>query len=886
VLHRQTLHRAHGKQPFTDYLTICFKFMYSLSKSHLKWQNLLCYILFLTPLLSNAQSPTLDRIISINLTEVRLADALDAIAGQAGCTVSYNSSRIDPEKQVTIHYKDISVGDAFSRLLGSALKKAQVSDKQIFIQMQTEAKGAVKGILKTSDNKAAEFVNVSVKGTAKGTQTDEKGAFMIRNIPAGEHIVVIQLLGYEAIEKIVDVAADQTQTLPVIFLKEDSQTLREVVVNGNLNKFANKESDYIARMPLKNLENPQVYSVVGNKLMKEQLAVGLLDVIRNAPGAVPVINPSGGFSAYLRGFAIGINARNGMESTSERSALDIGNIERIEVLKGPSATLFGSSVSSYGGVVNLVTKKPFETTKTEVSYTTGSYGLNRITADVNTPLNKEKTVLMRSNVALHKEKSFLDYGFNQSFLIATSLSYHASDRLTFNIDAEFLKVNNTQPMNFIIGSAAIKSPEDLRLDYRKTLYHDNADVKNAATRLFAEANYKLSDSFKSTTLFSYVEENVDHSYQRPVIWTSPSVAVRASSVYGPLYNAYTNLQHNVNGRFNTGNIKHNLLIGANYRYFNGKFLFSEASIIDTVNVTESFNPVIRQNIDKAVNFEPYPTADQHTLSAYVSDVINFTNRFSVMLGLRIDHFNRKEIKGTQEGFKQTSLAPKLGVVYQLVEDKVSAFANYMSGFQNIAPATQPDGSRLILDPQFANQAEAGLKTELFGKKLSATLSYYHILIDNATRVDPDQFTVQDGKQVSKGAEFELITQPVKGLNIVAGYAFNDNRIKKASNPLIEGNKAANAPENVANIWTSYTFQNTLKGLGLGAGLNYVDKIYRASNNTFAVPAYTIMGATLFYSRERWGINVKVNNLTNARYWDSWGNPQAPANFAANLTFRF
>lgn len=860
--------------------------MYSLPKSHFKWRNLFFYPLLFIPLFTNAQSPTLSRIISVNLIDVRLADALHLIAGQVGCSVSFNSSRINSDKRVSINYKDIAVGEAFSSLLGTSLKKAQVSDNQIFLQLQTDAKGSLKGIIKTSDSKPAEFVSVSVKGTGKGAQTDENGEFTIRNIPAGAQALVIQYLGYEALEQSVVVDQDQTLTLPVIFLKEDSRTLHEVVINGSLNKFANKESDYIARMPLRNLENPQVYSVVGSKLIKEQLSVGLTEVIRNAPGAVPVINPSGGFNAFLRGFGVGINARNGMESASERSSLDIGNIERIEILKGPSATLFGSSVSSYGGVVNLVTKKPFETARTEASYTTGSYGLNRITADVNTPVNKQKTVLMRTNIALHKERSFLDYGFNNKFLIATSLSYYASSRLTFHVDAEFLKVNNTQPMNFIVGSPLIKSPEDFRLDFRKSLYHDNADVKNSATRLFAEVNYKLSNRFKSTTLFSFVEENVDHSYQRPVIWTSPSMVVRASSVYGPLYNAYSNLQHNVNGQFNTGKVKHNLLVGANYRNYNGKFLFSEASMIDTIDVTQNFSPVVKQSVDRTVRFEPYPTADQHTWSAYASDVINFTDRFSVMLGLRLDHFNRKEIKDIQEGFQQTSLSPKLGIVYQILENRLSVFANYMSGFQNMAPAVQPDGTRLILDPQFANQSEGGLKAELFGRKLTASLSYYHILIDNATRTDADMFTVQDGKQISKGAEFELITQPVRGLNMVAGYAFNDNRIKKASNPEIEGNKAANAPENVANIWASYAFQHRLNGLGLGTGLNYVDKIYRATNNTFSVPAYTILGATVFYNRDKWGINVKVNNLTNARYWDNWGNAQAPVNVAANLTLRF
>src|SRR3546814_17229231 len=117
-----------------------------------------------------------------------------------------------------------------------------------------------------------------------------------------------------------------------------------------------------------------------------------------------------------------------MESTTERSAMDLANVERIEVLKGPSGTLFGSSVSSFGGVVNLVTKKPLDAKRTEISYSTGSFGLNRLTADVNTVFDAEKTIRFRVNGDMHRERRFLSYGLNNTFLIATRLTHRVKSK--------------------------------------------------------------------------------------------------------------------------------------------------------------------------------------------------------------------------------------------------------------------------------------------------------------------------------------------------------------------------------------------------------------------------------------------------------------------------
>ncbi len=110
--------------------------------------------------------------------------------------------------------------------------------------------------------------------------------------------------------------------------------------------------------------------------------------------------------------------------------------------RGPSATLFGSSLTSYGGLINRVTKKPYGNFGGEVSYSGGNFGFNRISADVNTPLDSARNVLLRVNTAYTDEGSFQDNGFNKSFVFAPSLLYKINDRLSFLLDAEIYRGRN------------------------------------------------------------------------------------------------------------------------------------------------------------------------------------------------------------------------------------------------------------------------------------------------------------------------------------------------------------------------------------------------------------------------------------------------------------
>ncbi|MES2810080.1 MAG: TonB-dependent receptor [Bacteroidota bacterium] len=759
-------------------------------------------------------------------------------------------------------------------------------------QVKAQTTTNISGTIKTADGQPIEGVTVAITAFKLITATNDRGVFRINRVPAGTHIISAKYLSLQGQDKEVVVTAGQPTQVDFVM----SQTLQQLeVVNissGKKKTLADKKSDHVARMPLNNLENPQVYSVISKELLKEQISIDIVNAVQNTPGAVAYNYPAGGVGIALRGFVTGVNARNGMETSATRSSLDLSNVERIEVLKGPSGTLFGSAVSSFGGVVNLVTKKPFDTARTELSYTTGSYNLNRLTADINTPLNNDKSVLFRLNLAVNKEASFLNYGFNNTYTIAPSLVYKSSDKLTFHFDAELFNAHNTRRTYNTYGpfaTSGLRTPADLGIDYRTTMFHDDNNGKTTASKFFAQADYEISDSWKSTTLFSFVGEDVEYSYQSYAFWTSPTAVRRQVGMWGPISNNYINLQQNFNGKFLTGSLRHNFLGGLNYRYYEGgRRSGGTVTTLDNINVATAFAPIRRKAVDAVMPLYTTAINDTETYSAYASDVVNFTDRLSAMLSLRLDRFERKKV-ATFEGFKQTALSPKLGLVYQVVKEKVSLFGNYMNGFQNLGPVTQPDGSVLILKPIYAVQYEGGVKAELLDKKLSVTASYYNITIDNATRTEAN-VTVQDGKQRSKGIDLEVIGNPVAGLSLVAGYAYNDNRILVASSGPgvvnIVGNKVTASPQSVANFWASYTLQNELKGLGFGVGANYADKNFFTSDNTFYMPSYTVINSTLFYDQSKWRVGLKLNNIGNKKYWDIGGNSQTPRNVMASLSFKF
>nr|WP_295929009.1 TonB-dependent receptor [uncultured Dyadobacter sp.] len=856
----------------------------------------LALLILAIPLMLQAQvKSVLERRVTLSLDQVSLGDALHALGDQAQCTFSYSGTYLDVNRRVSLQVKDMMVKDVLTQLIGEAADRVRVQGSKVLILAKTEARGNVKGIVKTSDGQPAEFVNVAVRRTGKGAQTDVAGEFMIRNIPAGKHTVVVQLLGYAGIEQEVDVVADQTTTLQEVSLLEDSKTLQELVVTGNSNKFANKESDYVARMPLKNLENPQVYSVVGKALMNEQMITRLEESFRNVPGAT-VTRTGAGMPAFIsRGFQSGDNLRNGM-ATFLKTGIDPAIVDRVEVIRGPSSTLFGSAMVSFNGLVNYITKKPFEKLGGEVSYSTGSNDLSRLTLDVNTPVNKDKTLLFRFNAAAQKENSFQDQGYSHTTAIAPSFTYKASDRLTLNLNADIQTAKATSATLLTIGNAVkAKGFDALKINYKRSLIDNSANSIQASNNVYFQAEYRLSDQWTSQTNYAWSLGTYDHFNQFNYTWMSDSTIRRQVSVWFPDKWGRKQIQQNFIGDFNVGPVRNRLLVGLDYlsQY---RHMHYGVVTLDTVNInkaSKSLDIAQIQSLFSKLN-APESISRQYTYSAYASDMINFSKQLMVMLSLRVDRFENKgtlnSLTGITAGaYGQTAYSPKLGIIYQPLPDRLSVFANYMNGFKNIAVVTQPDGTTSNFKPQQANQWEAGVKLNLLGNKLNATVSYYDISVKNSTylrTINNQNFTVQDGTQQSKGIEVELIANPVSGLNIVIGYGHNDNEFTRAAEAVM-GKRAVSTPKHTGNAWISYqVMTGGLMGLGLGAGGYYVSESYFNAANNFIIPSYTLVNATVFYDQPRYRISLKGDNLLNEKYWLSDGSPQKPANVMAGVALKF
>ncbi|CAD0009153.1 TonB-dependent receptor [Flavobacterium chungangense] len=788
-------------------------------------------------------------------------------------------------------------------------------------------KGKLSGIITTSDGIPAASVNIILKNTKYNTITNENGNFELNHIKANNYILQISLTGYETLEQEIKVTGNETTKLN-LQLKVSNKQLQEVTIyNNNRAKLFPKQSTYVSKMPLKNIENPQVYNVVTADLLKEQAITNFDDALKNVPGIQKLWESTGrsgdGGSFYtLRGFDVQANIVNGLPGLTNGS-LDPANIERIEVIKGPSGTLFGSSLISYGGLINTVTKKPYSGFGTEVSYLTGSFGLNRVTADVNTSIDESDNVAIRINTAYQTENSFQDAGFRTSFFVAPVLSYKVNEKLSFLINTEFMQEEKTTPPMLFLGRSSTLQFDNLNeLNYNTKLsfYSNDLSIKNPKFNLQAQMNYNISEQWTSQTALSRGSTKSDgyYSYMPDNENGLGEFAVNITKEQSQTVT--TDIQQNFIGDFKIGNMRNRIVAG--FDYFSQELKFGGSGYAWLYNITPQgevnyLNPYTgtedaptyptRSSVDAVLaksGTTNYNSKDA-TYSVYASDVINIFPSLIAMASLRVDYFdNEGDIKTDNDDYNQTSLSPKFGLLYQPIIDKLSIFANYMNGFKNVSPKKSYDTNGNLVgseafDPEHANQLEFGVKANVLDEKLNTTLNYYDIKVANLVTIDPKNplNSIQGGESRSKGFEFDLNTSPAKGLNIIAGYSYNESKITKGDikNVFLEKGKRPmwSGPENLANLWATYKFQyGMLKDFGLGFGGNYASEnaiINSDKLGKFVLPSYTVINGSLFYGNNKFRVALNINNIANKEYFNGgWGtvNPQKPRNVVASFSYKF
>jgi iron complex outermembrane receptor protein len=487
-------------------------------------------------------------------------------------------------------------------------------------------------------------------------------------------------------------------------------------------------------------------------------------------------------------------------------------------------------------------------------------------------------------------------GFTKSLSLAPSFSYQIADKVSLLLDIEFGQAKGTSVVRFnpYTGGTKNLSIATMGFPYNRMFLSNDIAYNTQMLNIFAQVNYKISEKWTSQTIVSRARSSID-GYITALNGRTDST-LRSSVMVGTTAFIATDVQQNFIGDFSIGKFRNRLVVGLDY--YNNSNSFDRVSVngptVNFINPGKNYK-VSRYQIDSLL-----PTGTlraesngDNSYAAYASDVFNFSDRLMAMLSLRIDYYRNRGVYNISSGvttgnYEQTALSPKLGLVYQIVKDRVSLFGNYMNGFFNKSGS---DAQGNPFKPERGNQLEAGVKGDILDHRLVGTISYYDIEVKNVLRIDPADvnYSIQDGTQRSRGVEVELTANPVRGLNIVAGYAYNDSKYTKADSTVQGLRPALSGPASMGNFWISYNLLNgKLKGLGFGFGGNLGSESYQTNTQKvkITIPSYVMLDASIFYEQPKFRVSAKVDNLTSEKAWSVRLTPQNPARFIGSFALKF
>lgn len=717
----------------------------------------------------------------------------------------------------------------------------------------------------------------------------------------------------------------------------NSKNIEEVIISSVLKK----DSEYTNKMPLKAIENPQLFSTVDKIFFENQMIYTVDDAYRNVTGIQKMwsaTNRAGDGGAYiaLRGFVSNNSLRNGLVAPVTTS-IDAVNVEKLEVLKGPSATLYGSNVTSYGGAVNRVTKKPYDRFGGNISLTGGSYNYYRAQADVNAPLTKDNKLLFRLNTAYTNSGTFQKTDAkNTYFAFTPSLLYKVNDKLDISLEYEMFDTRATPEQSFFYLSKATtgvdnaKDLEKLGLDYKQSYFGDGMYTTSKVRNLLGQVNYKINDNIRSSTNVSTAytfSDGYNPYFTASLNPLDNQIYVgRADQSTDNSKKTYFQVQQNFNFDYKFGNdMRNRTVVGFDYMNIKNKlqYLYLSQGFLDSVpangyDYAGTFNSNTLAQAYQNLPSSTYNQYDeQNTYSGYIANVFTPISGLNIMAGLR---YESNEFQGgtlwinTLPAYNQSAFSPKAGVVYEIIKDKFSVFGNYQNSFKsNGYYISDNTGATSLSDPERANQFEGGFKGSIFKGKVNATLSYYNIkvkntilpttqpVLDGSGVAIPFTF-VQDqaGKLSSEGVELEVNAYLLKGLSLVGGVSYNDSKFIESA-PETKGRRPGTAGSPwLASLYASYQIlDGKLKGLGFGLGGNYANDHREINNNIiqngvvtgesiFILPKYLVLNASAFYDTKKYRIGVKVDNFTNQHYWVGFttANPQQLINALGSFTYKF
>jgi iron complex outermembrane receptor protein len=640
----------------------------------------------------------------------------------------------------------------------------------------------------------------------------------------------------------------------------------QVVVTGEQDEGfnpANSTTGSRTDVPLRDL--PFSVRVVPQQVLEDQQVQRLTDALRNVPGVQSENSPRSVFEGFtIRGFAGSNNILvNGLSDRFIRS-IQVGNIERIEVLRGPASALF--SGGGPGGTINVITKQPLSQPDYSLEAGYGSFNTFTGAIDLTGPIDRQGDILYRLNLYGFRSETFVDRFDIRRYSIAPVVLFRLGEDTRLTLEGIHGVFEQPNDRGLPVRGTILPNPNG---DLPISRFLGEPSIDNIITRI-TRMGYRLEHRFDEdwqirnafnvalsrqpqNSLFPTLLRDDDRTLERGLIIAQE----QESEAY--IVNA------DVVGRFNTGSIEHNLLFGAEWARTVDRSRERFERQIDPIDI---FDPDYgSENVGEIIAELPIATTLYDTFGIFLQDQITLLDHLKLLLGGRIDWADQVTISPNVAAASQedTAFSPRVGIVFQPI-DPLSLYASYSRSFNQVIGQTRDNAT---FDPERGTQFEIGVKADL-SDRLSATLAFYDITRSNVLTEDPDDptFSIQTGEQNSQGIELDIGGEILPGWNIFAGYAYTDARITE-DNTFESGNRLNNVPEHAASLWTTYQLRSgTLEGLGFGLGLFYVGDRAGDLNNSFVVPDYLRTDASLFYEQGSFRAAINIRNLLDIEYFET------------------
>ncbi|PIF76892.1 catecholate siderophore receptor [Variovorax sp. 54] len=660
-----------------------------------------------------------------------------------------------------------------------------------------------------------------------------------------------------------------------------ASTLKEVTVSAEDDKgYAPAATSTATKgsAPLRDV--PQAVNVLPEQLLRDQGAVSMQDALRNVPGVSFNHGDGQRDQVVIRGFS-GIS--DWFVDGVRDDALyfrDLSDTERIEVLKGPAAVLYGRGSS--GGLINRVTKKPvFERRFGEVSLGLGSHHYTRSTIDLNTPIGEN--MAFRLNVAGEKSDSYRDQQFTDRYNIAPSLAIKFSPQTDLLL--QYTNLRDQRLTDF--GIPALNGrPVDVPIGaYYGSAHGKRDDTVTSKVQTFtATLNHRFSDALSLRNTTRYSSYHLDRNNTLPSGTTDPVrlTVGRTRGIVDRDESGWFN-QTDLTWRNDIGGFKQEWLVGAEFGV-QRKRLFSVSSATGFERVS-LFNPV--------VDPQPIPLAtyladgaipsnsEFKTAAVYFQDQITLAPQWKALLGGRYDVFKQDtsfERKLAPLARTDRKFSPRAGVVWQ--PDAVqSYYVSYSRSFQPSGENFALSAGNIDNAPEITVNKEIGAKFDLLDGGLNLTTALFNLERSGIKNTDPNnpRRQINVGTQRTNGLELALNGRLPGRWDVSAGYAYLDAKMTKSLATVsslqlpvgaaipVQGKTAALTPRHSAFVWA---MKDLGHGFSAGGGLNYVSARYASLSNLVTLPSYLTADLAANYKTERYEIALNLKNIANRKYYVS------------------